>query len=289
MKTSLLILTFMSLTVSSLANEDLSENISKVEMTSQENEITDLETLEYAEQKKLSSSDEIALDQELFEEQNQQTTVLPRQILTSSLNFKEIFLASPVIYTILILMSISSVVIWLYSLFTFRTKDIMPKQSIEDIRSHLIAKNYDDAAFYCQKKNTILTRMIASGINSRHYGTQLMFDSMKSEGKRATISIWQKLSILNDVVLIAPMLGLLGTVIGMFYGFYNINRSMDSIASLFDGLGIAVGTTVAGLIVAILAMIFYTTLKYRLTKILSLVENEAYDIGNLIDIKSKKK
>ena len=131
--------------------------------------------------------------------------------------------------------------------------------------------------------------MIASGINSRHYGTQLMFDSMKSEGKRATISIWQKLSILNDVVLIAPMLGLLGTVIGMFYGFYNINRSMDSIASLFDGLGIAVGTTVAGLIVAILAMIFYTTLKYRLTKILSLVENEAYDIGNLIDIKSKKK
>ena len=71
----------------------------------------------------------------------------------------------------------------------------------------------------------------------------------------------------------------------MFYSFYDVNRSIESINALFDGLGIAVGTTVMGLIVAILAMIFYTTLKYRLVRTLSLVENEAVFISTLMNTK----
>jgi len=109
-----------------------------------------------------------------------------------------------------------------------------------------------------------------------------MMDAMKTEGKRAATPFWQRLSLLNDIAIVAPMLGLLGTVIGMFYAFYDVNRSVESINALFDGLGIAVGTTVVGLIVAILAMIFATTLKYRLVKTLSLVENEALGVSALI-------
>jgi biopolymer transport protein ExbB len=115
-----------------------------------------------------------------------------------------------------------------------------------------------------------------------------MIDAMKSEGKRTSASLWQRLSLLNDVVLIAPMLGLLGTVIGMFYAFYDVNRSIESINALFDGLGIAVGTTVVGLIVAILAMVFYTTLKYQLVRTISRVENEALVLFPLIDSQGVK-
>ena len=68
----------------------------------------------------------------------------------------------------------------------------------------------------------------------------------------------------------------------MFYAFYDVNRSVESINALFDGLGIAVGTTVVGLIVAILAMLFATTLKYRLVRSLSLVENEALALSTWI-------
>ena len=77
-------------------------------------------------------------------------------------------------------------------------------------------------------------------------------------------------------------MGLLGTVIGMFYAFYDVNRSAESINTLFDGLGVAVGTTVAGLVVAIFAMIFSTTLKYRLIKALSKVENESLSMSALM-------
>ena len=79
------------------------------------------------------------------------------------------------------------------------------------------------------------------------------------------------------------MLGLLGTVLGMFYAFYDLNRSMESVSLLFDGLGISVGTTVGGLVVAILAMILYSISKYRLVKILANVENEAQNFAVLID------
>jgi biopolymer transport protein ExbB len=115
-----------------------------------------------------------------------------------------------------------------------------------------------------------------------------MIDAMKSEGKRASATLWQRLSLLNDVVIIAPMLGLLGTVIGMFYAFYDVNRSIESINALFDGLGIAVGTTVVGLIVAILSMVFYTMLKYQLVKTISHVENEALVLLPLIEARGVK-
>ena len=198
------------------------------------------------------------------------------------LDFKTIFSAAPVIYTILAAMSVSSMGIWLYSLITFRSKDIMPQKFVGELRSLLIAQQYEQANALCSGKSNILASLIKTGLATRDFGPQVMIDAIKSEGKRASTAFWQRLSLLNDIVIIAPMLGLLGTVIGMFYAFYDVNRSIESINALFDGLGISVGTTVVGLIVAILAMIFHTTLKYRVVSTLSLVENEALNLSALI-------
>ncbi len=202
-----------------------------------------------------------------------------------SLDLSKIFFASPIIYSLLTLMSVSSLVIWLYSLATFRMKDLLPDSFLTSIRSHLTSKKYDEAYALSQNQSHFLAKMIFCGLQSRIHGSEVMIDAMKSEGKRASAAVWQRLSLLNDIVVTAPMLGLLGTVIGMFYAFYDVNRSMESITSLFDGLGIAVGTTVAGLIVSIVAMILHTTLKYRLVRSLSLVENEALSLSSLIETK----
>lgn len=198
------------------------------------------------------------------------------------LDLKKVFGSAPIIYSALILMSVTALVIWLYGMFTFRAKEIMPETFRKELRSLLEKEQFDVAHQLCEKKNNFLALLMSSGLTSRKLGTQLMLDAMKSEGKRSSTPFWQRLSLLNDIVIIAPMLGLLGTVIGMFYAFYDVNRSVESINSLFDGLGIAVGTTVMGLIVAILSMVFYTTLKYRIIRILSLVENEAITLSTLI-------
>ena len=198
------------------------------------------------------------------------------------LDFQSIFSSAPIIYSLLSFLSIASLGIWIYSLLTFRTKDIMPDPFRKEIRSLLESGQYDQAELLCRSKNNVLASLLQTGLVTRNLGPQVMIDSMKSEGKRTASTFWQRLSLLNDIVIVAPMLGLLGTVIGMFYAFYDVNRSIESINALFDGLGIAVGTTVMGLVVAIVAMLFYTTLKYRTVRALSLVENEALHLGSLI-------
>ncbi len=227
-------------------------------------------------------ADEMSLSETPVVEQTYEEKVA--KVAPSSLDLKQVFSASPIIYSILFFMSVSALGIWLYSLITFRQKDIIPDIFVGEVRKHLCEKNYDQALLLCESHNHFFSNIIASGISSRKHGAEVMIDSMKSEGKRASASFWQRLSLLNDIAVIAPMFGLLGTVIGMFYSFYDVNRSIESINALFDGLGIAVGTTVSGLIVAITAMVFYTTLKYRLVKTLSLVENEALSLSSLIDI-----
>lgn len=237
-----------------------------------------------------SSKKEIALGDSLLNikeslgKENLSAVNTPKK-KSGSMNLKEVFFASPIIYSVLLAMSVVSLIILFYTLLTFRKKDLMTKTTIEDIKNYLLQENYQDALNYCEHKKNLLSTMLASGLCTRRHGAQFMIESIKSEGRRATEKFWHRISILNDIVIIAPMLGLLGTVLGMFYAFYDINRSIDTLSALFDGLGVAVGTTVAGLIVAILSMIFYSILKIKLLKSLSLVENEAVSLGNLIKTK----
>jgi len=201
------------------------------------------------------------------------------------IDFKKVYASSPMIYTLLGLMSIGSMAVWLYTLATFRPKEIMPDNFCKEIRELLGHAKYEHAKTFCEKKPNFLSSLISTGLATRNLGAQVMIDSMKAEGKRISTPFWQRLSLLNDIAIVAPMIGLLGTVIGMFYAFYDVNRSIESISALFDGLGISVGTTVVGLIVAILAMLFATTLKYRLVKTLTFVENEALTLSTLIQPK----
>ena len=198
------------------------------------------------------------------------------------IEIKKIFISSPLISAILSLMSVLSMTLWLYTLITFRAKDIMPAPFLQDLKGMLENKDWEKAKHLCLTRPNLLSSIISTGLATRDLGAQVMIDAMKTEGKRAATPLWQRLSLLNDIAIVAPMLGLLGTVIGMFYAFYDVNRSAESINALFDGLGIAVGTTVAGLVVAILCMLFSTTLKYRLIKTLSHVENEALHLSTLI-------
>lgn len=195
----------------------------------------------------------------------------------------EVFKASPLIYSILLGLSLFAFMIWCYSLLTLKLSTLVPPDFAFALKKDLLARKYEQAEASCQKASHFFGAILASGISCRKHGHLVVMETMQSEGKRCGIALWQRLSLLNDVAIIAPMLGLLGTVLGLFYAFYDMNRSAETLVSIFDGLGIAVGTTVAGLIVAIFAMIFYATLKFRVVKLLNQLENEALAFGNMIE------
>lgn len=198
-------------------------------------------------------------------------------------NLQQAFSGSPYIYTLLGCMSVAAVGIWFYSLLSIRSYGKVPESFLKNLQNKLNSNQFEDALSLCSEKEHVFSKMIASGIQTRRHGLPIMVEAMKTEGKRTSVHFWQRIGLLNDIAILAPMLGLLGTVLGMFYAFYDINRSIESISTLFDGLGISVGTTVAGLVVAILALILHSTAKYRLVKTLAQVENEAQTFATLID------
>jgi len=210
-----------------------------------------------------------------------------KSVQTIEINLRQVFSGSPIIYSLLFFLSTISVCVWLYSMLTIRSVDLLPPKLIKELRTKLVSNQFDEALDLCVKQKHFFCKMLASGILARRHGLNVMIDTMKAEGKRSTVAFWQRISILNEIAIIAPMLGLLGTVLGMFYAFYDLNRSVESVSLLFDGLGISVGTTVAGLFVAILAMILYSVAKYRLVRILAVVENEAQSFAALIDTRGK--
>lgn len=205
-----------------------------------------------------------------------------------TLNVYDIYNSSPIIYSILLLMSLSSIIIWLYTILTFRKKELMPPLLMAKLHRELSSKNWSAAINLCQSHRIPFTAMVETALKNRQYGPEVMIEALTSEGKRATAYLWQRLSILTDLIYVAPMFGLLGTVLGMFYAFYDLNRSMESIVALFDGLGISVGSTVAGLIVAILSVVFHASLRYHITNNLNHLEKEALSIVYLIEPAERK-
>ena len=201
------------------------------------------------------------------------------------ISLKQVFVGAPTIYSLLLILSIASFGIWIYSMLSIRTAELFPEQLIKDMKTGLMSNQYGEVLHLCRKEKHFFCKMIETGILARKQGMGMMIEMMKAEGKRCTVGFWQRLNLLNDIALIAPLLGLLGTVMGMFYAFYDLHRSAESINILFDGLGISVGTTIAGLIVAIISMILHSTAKYRLIKALSNLENEAQGFAVLIETK----
>lgn len=203
----------------------------------------------------------------------------------STLDLAKVFNSCPIIYTLLILLSIGATSIWIYSLLSLRINEIMPDHFKEELKLKLQERNYDSAFEICQNKRTLASEIMASGLSARQFGPQIVLETIQSEGRRASNYLWQRINLLNDIAVLAPMLGLLGTVIGLFFGLYNTSATSENIYSIFDGLGIAIGTTVLGLIVAILAMVLQTSLKYRVVHVLNLVENESLALANFIQNK----
>ncbi len=205
---------------------------------------------------------------------------------TMQISFAQVFRGSPYIYSILFGLSLFAITISLYTLIRLHQQNFNPIAVSKEIQDRLLSNNFLGVMDYCRNSPNLLCKMVSNALTCRKQGTHAMLENMRAEGKRATVSAWQQLNLLQDIAVVAPMLGLLGTIIGLFYAFYDLNRSFDSISNLLDGLGISVGTTVAGIIVAILAMVLHSTAKFRLIRALVRVESEATSIAHLMDDKN---
>lgn len=144
----------------------------------------------------------------------------------------------------------------------------------------------DAALDYCKTQNSPEGRILEKGISRLGRPVSDIVSSMESQAQIEIANMEKNLNLLAVVPSIAPMLGLLGTVIGMIIAFFNLSHAEGSFSpkTLSEGIYTALGQTAVGLAVAIPANFFYNILLTRIDKFVLRVQNNS---GEFLDIINK--
>jgi biopolymer transport protein ExbB len=142
-----------------------------------------------------------------------------------------------------------------------------------------------NAIDYCERQNTPEARIIEKGITRVGRPVSDIVSAMESQGQIEVSKLEKNLNLLAAVPSIAPMLGLLGTVIGIIMAFFNMANTEGSFSPsiLSEGIYTALGQTATGLAVAIPANFFYNLLLTRIDKFVLKVQQLSTDFLDIIN------
>lgn len=183
----------------------------------------------------------------------------------------------------IILCSILAFTIVVERLLTLRERKISPPNLAEQIiklhRRNRITPEAIDKLY----RNSPLGRILASGLRNMRGPRDVMKESIEEEGRQVVQELERFLNTLGTIASITPLLGLLGTVIGMIKVFAVITSlGVGDPKILADGISEALLTTAAGLSVAIPALMFYRYLRGRVDELLLKMEAQAVYLVEVI-------
>jgi len=144
---------------------------------------------------------------------------------------------------------------------------------MEHLEKYVKQKNFDGASNLCAQADTPYARMIEKGITKASHNIKDVSLTLENAGKIEIFELEDKLSALATISGVAPMIGFLGTTIGMITTFHQMSVGGVEIQQLSGGIMQAMVTTVAGLIVGIYAFIAYNTLVAKIAKAVYYLEN----------------
>jgi len=178
-----------------------------------------------------------------------------------------------ILYVILAL-SVVTVILALYLFLTVTPGREVPANFVKRAHSQLRSGDLRGAYQMCEGRDELVANVLRAGLKVSGHDRYVIQEAMESEGERGAAVLWQRISYLNNIGVIAPLLGLLGTVWGMMKAFGAIAYRAEAVKHLHMAAGVskAMVTTFAGLIVAIAALVVYYFLRGRVIRVVSLVE-----------------
>jgi biopolymer transport protein ExbB len=157
----------------------------------------------------------------------------------------------------------------------------------DDIEAYLKNKDVEGAKELCRNTPGPIASIYYQGLDRTEEGLQVVEGTVASYGSVQVSKLESGLVWLSLFISLAPMLGFLGTVIGMIKAFDDIQAQGDiSPTVVAGGIKIALITTVAGLIVAIILQIFYNFITSKIDSMVGDMENSSID---LVDMMLKNK
>jgi biopolymer transport protein ExbB len=185
---------------------------------------------------------------------------------------------------VLAAMSFVAVAMVAYFFAVLRPSQIAPPVLVRELREKIRAGALDDARRAAEYRSCPLSSVAIVALTYVREAAEpdpmLLKDVVEGEGVRQAEAIQGQTQYLLDVAVVAPMVGLLGTVIGMYVAFGAVASDIASARPvvLAQGVQLALITTVFGLIVAIPAMAFYAYFRRRASKLVSYLESVSTDI-----------
>ena len=182
----------------------------------------------------------------------------------------------------LILVSIAAVACVIYHFQHVSVKKLTPVDFTENLLFLLEKKEYEKAVSLCRQQENLISAIALKGLQKISRGKVVIEQAIQYEGKKRIEKLWQNLSYLGDIAVIAPMLGLLGTILGMIQAFNFFKAGTVHPGVLTQGLAKAMVNTAFGLIIAVPCMIFYTYFRGKVSTITSNAESVASEIVTTI-------
>lgn len=188
------------------------------------------------------------------------------------------------ILAILAAFSIIAVYIFVERLFAIIKASKEEPNFMNNIRDFIHDGRIDSAMTLCKGNNSPIARMIAKGLSRIGKPLNDINAAIENVGKLEVSKLEKNIATLATISGAGPMLGFLGTVIGMIRAFYDMSMAGNNIdiALLSTGIYQAMVTTVAGLIVGIVAYVCYNILVARVEKLVFLLEARATEFMDVL-------
>jgi len=182
--------------------------------------------------------------------------------------------AGKLIIGILFVLLVVAIYIYFERLLAIKAASKVDSNFMNQIKDHVSHGKIDSAQVLCAQVNSPVSRLIAKGITRVGKPLADINTAIENAGRLEVYGLEKNVSMLATISSVAPMIGFLGTVIGMILSIFEIANSggQIDIKMLADGLYTAMTTTVAGLIVGIVAYMAYNHLVVKTDKVVYQME-----------------
>lgn len=189
-----------------------------------------------------------------------------------------------VINWIILAMSVLALIMAIYLFLTVTPGREVPATFVKRAQTQIRAGDIRGVYQMCEGRDELIARVLRAGLKVHNQDRYVIQEAMESEGERGATELWQRISYLNNIGALAPLLGLLGTVWGMIraFGAIAFDDSQAKGLTMAEGVAQAMITTAAGLCLAIPAMMVYFYLRGRVIRVVAEVEAQASELVELL-------
>ena len=193
--------------------------------------------------------------------------------------------AGQIIILLLFVLLLVACYIYFERLFAIKSASKIDTNFMNQIKDHVSNGKIDSAQVLCAQVNSPVSRLIAKGITRIGKPLEDINTAIENAGRLEVYGLEKNVSVLATISGAAPMIGFLGTVVGMILAIFELANAggtiqMDVLAS---GLYTAMTTTVAGLIVGIVSYICYNHLVARTNKVIHQMEANSVEFLDLLN------